>query len=240
MEERCKSNNIDIGSFLTESTEFIKHIFLGLWLTNIISHLMFFAFPFIGQAVIHVHRIPDHKSQKADCISMVWDGIMDRDFACFFIIIPIGNNCVCSTIDNFPPAMDIIDRIWLELVGIKMFHDADRKLGVFGGNKITHQIHLLDLIRIRLCPFIIFSSCVISSVLFDVHITQFFRHVRAVTIANCIRFPTIDDIYGRINYVYICWYCNSSCIAHFNVPFTVSINFRKALFPISSNGNTPQ
>ena len=126
MEECCKANHIYIIAFLTEFSKFIQYILLGFWLSNIICHLMFFIFPVICDRIIHMHRIPDHKSQKAYSISMIRNCIMDDNFHCFFIIIPVGHHFICCTVNNFPPSV-IIFCVWLKLILIKVLHDFNSK-----------------------------------------------------------------------------------------------------------------
>ena len=55
-------------------------------------------------------------------------------------------------------------------------------------------IHLLNLIRVRFRPYIIFSGCIICCVYLRIHLLQFFRVIRSVTVTDRIRPPPFHQL----------------------------------------------
>ena len=94
---------------------------------------------------------------------------MNDHFAFFFIVIPVCHYGIRCTINDFPPAMNIIDRVGFKLILIEMFHDLNLTFSLFGRYKIRHQIHLLNFFRICFGPCVIFTCCIISRILFNIH-----------------------------------------------------------------------
>ena len=64
-----------------------------------------------------------------------------------------------------------------------------------GGIKSRHNVALLHLVRIGLCPHIILARGIIGGINFCTRVFQFFRKCRAVTITNRIRSPAVQNFF---------------------------------------------
>ena len=78
--------------------------------------------------------------------------------------------------------------------------------------KRSHNIHLLNLIRIRLRPYIIFSGCIICCVYLRIHLLQFFRIIGTIAVTNRICAPFLYDIQCFFYHIQVCRDRNSAFV----------------------------
>ena len=196
MKECRKANNIHLRMLSNPAAQLIQNICLGLWLPYIIGHLMLLMLPFIGQGIVHMHRIPDHKCQKAYCIRMKRHTFQHDNRFLFRVIFPLVlcNHITARTVDHLPPPLYIIQCIDLQLFLIIMLHQRYGQGLCTCRHHIAHQIHLLYLLRICTCPCIILSRRIIGRILLHIQLTQLLGHAGAVTVPDRIRPPSFYDV----------------------------------------------
>ena len=190
MEERCVTKHIYIWMFFNEFAETLHGIGMCLWLTDIKSDLMFYIFPVVGHGIVHMYRIPHDIGEEAYGIFMKCS-CLDRDSLGGFLIAPAvsWNDSAGCTVNDFPPAGDIISCIWGEHVRVKSFHDRDRQCFRVCHVEWSHEIHLLNLIRVGFCPCVIFSGCIVGGINLCVRIFQCCRKISSVTVTDGICAP---------------------------------------------------
>ena len=91
-----------------------------------------------------------------------------------------------------------------------MVHQMDRQFAPHRRIKRGHDIHLLDLIRVRFCPFIILSCRVICRIDFCIYFFQFFRIIRPIAVTDGVSSPPFHQFQCLRHNVQICRYCYSS------------------------------
>ena len=187
-------------------------------LAYIEGDLVFKILPLIGHCIIHMYRIPDNISQKANRILMKGRRLMKDYTALFFFIIPVGwrYRLTCGTIHHLPPSADIISGIHLHQFIRDSLHERNFQRIPHRRIKAGHDITLLNLIRVSLCPHIILSGGIIGRINFCSCAGQFFGELRTVTIPDGICPPAFHylDCFG--NNVQIGWNSHSSCLLLFH------------------------
>ena len=113
MEKGCVANHIHVGMIRAVFAKTLQGIFVGLRLSHVESNLMFKVFPVVGNRIVHMYRIPDNVSQKADRVFMERNGIMNDHTALFLLIFPMicGHNITGRTVDNLPPPFFVVSGI---------------------------------------------------------------------------------------------------------------------------------
>ena len=191
-------------------------------LTNIKSNLRFNIFPVIYHCIIHMNRIPHNVCKKTYCILVKKFCRFDHYISGCFIIGPFTdrNNLTCCTVNNFPPSGNIITCIYFQHIRIKMIHQVNFQFFLCSCMEMTHNVHLLDFIRVCLSPFIIFSGCIISCVDFSTSILQFLWKFCTVTVTDRICSPLIHNLQCFFYHIQVCRNGNSAFIlAHFSTSF---------------------
>ena len=148
-----------------------------------------------------------------------------NNIAAFFVIAPVayGHGLACGAIHNLPPSFDIISCVYGKHIRIKMIHKMNFKLFFNCRVERCHNIHLLNFIRICLCPGIILSCGVIGGIDFCARVFKLLGEFRAVAITNCICAPNIHNFNCFLNHIHIGGYCYSS--SFFIHRFTSLIKF---------------
>ena len=114
--EKCReTNHIHIRMALQEFSQTFLGVFFCLRLTDIKCDLFFHTLPVISHRIIHMNRIPHNISQKTYRIIMKSLRRFDGHITGLLTVTPLchRNHFSCRTVDNFPPSLDIIMRIYL-------------------------------------------------------------------------------------------------------------------------------
>ena len=196
MEKCSKTNHVHIRMTLQEFSQTLLGILFCLRLTDIKCDLFFHTLPVIRHRIIHMNRIPHNISQKTYRIIMKSLRRFDGHITGLLTVTPLchRNHFSCRTVNNFPPSCNIITGIHLQHIRIQMLHQMNRQFSLRCRMERCHNIHLLNLIRIRFRPCIIFSGCIICCVYLRIHLLQFFRVIRSVTVTDRIRPPPFHQL----------------------------------------------
>ena len=164
MKERCKPYNIDILVRVKEFAQSFHRVRSCFRLTDVKGNLRLDV-PVVDNRIVHMYGIPHDIGKKAYRILMK-RLCADCDIAAFFVIRPmIGrDNLTGRAVDNLPPSCNVVVAVDLEHIGIKMIHQMNFKLVFRCGVKRGHDVHLLNLVRVCLCPFVIFTGGVVGGV----------------------------------------------------------------------------
>ena len=157
---------------LAEFPQTLHTEFVSLWLTHIKSNLMLYIFPVIDNGIVHMYRIPHDISQKTYGIIMERNGRSNGHISCLFGIRPViaAYHFTGCTVNNFPPASDVIMAVYFQHFRINSAHQMNGKCIRFCSIELCHNIALLNLIRICFCPLIVLSCCIISRIYFRIYI----------------------------------------------------------------------
>ena len=115
MEKCSKTNHIHIRMALQEFSQTFFGILFSLRLTDIKCDLFFHTLPVIRHRIIHMNRIPHNISQKTYRIIMKSLRRFDGHITGLLTVTPLchRNHFSCRTVNDFPPSLDIIMRIYL-------------------------------------------------------------------------------------------------------------------------------
>ena len=155
-----------------------------------------------------MYRIPYNICQKAYSILVIFL-CLNYNFTVFIMPFFASERPSDSPVHDFPPSLYVVMVINFQQVLMQSLHQIDSKHTVISHMKVRHHIHLLNFIRIFLCPCIIFSGCIICSINFCVKLFYLLRHIRTVTVSYGIRSPKLHNLFCLFNYIYICRYCYS-------------------------------
>ena len=111
---------------------------------------------------------------------------------------------------------------------MKIIHKVNGNSVTYSSVEFSHNVHLLNFIRICFCPSIIFSCCVISGINFRTCVAKFLRKFCSVTVTNSVCTPFIHNFKGFFNNIHICRNCYSAfAVCHFvsSVLFLYFYNF---------------
>ena len=191
MEKGRIADDIYIRMLLAEPAQALHRILMRLWLPDIESNLVLKILPAIGHGIVHMYRVPDKVCQKADSIFMKKLCFMNHNTAGSFLVFPPAGrqDFPAGTVDDFPPACDIIPGIDLHQFIRYALHQGKRKLFFHRSIKSGHNVALLYLIRVRLRPFVVLAGCIICRIYFCSGPGQLLWKFRAVTVADCIGTP---------------------------------------------------
>ena len=192
--EKCGiSNHINMRIIRDIFTKTIQRILMGFGLAHIESDLLFKICPSISHCIVHMHRIPHNICKKADGIIVKCYRLMDRDVSSLSIVIPLRyrNHFSSCTVNDFPPSGDIIMIVDLQHIRVQMIHQMNRQFTVHSRIKWCHDIHLLDFVRICLCPLIILSSRIICRINLRIYTSQFFGIISPIAIPDCVCPPAL-------------------------------------------------
>ena len=93
-----------------------------------------------------------------------------------------------------------------------MIHKVDLKFLLRCCMERTHDVHLLDLIRVCLCPCIVFSCCIISSVDLCACVFEFCRELCSIAVTDRICAPFLYDIQCFLYHIQVCRDRNSAFV----------------------------
>ena len=215
MKKCSKAHHIDIRIVFAPLFHLFLDVFLRLRLSYVISKLMGGIFPVICNKIVHMYRIPYEERQKAHRILMVFYAFY-LHFLRLSIIFPLIRRHHFSgcPVYDLPPSLRVINSIYFQLLRMEPFHQLNAQPGIPGRYSFADQIFLLYFIGIRICPLIIFSGGIISSIFLPILRQKFFRHRRSVAIPQGIRPEKIFQTYCLIHHIYIGRQCQPSCHTH--------------------------
>ena len=172
MEKGRVPDDINMRAALQEAAQALHRICLCLRLPDIEGDLFLYILPSVRHCIVHMYRIPHDVSQKAHSIIMVQPGGADHHVTGFLIIIPdtIRDDFPCRAVNHFPPAADVITCVYRKHVRIEMAHQVDTQCLFRSIMEICHNIHLLHFVHVCLCPFVVFSRCIICRIYLCIHI----------------------------------------------------------------------
>ena len=115
MEKCSKTNHVHIRMTLQKFSQTLLGILFSLRLTDIKCDLFFHTLPVISHRIIHMNRIPHNISQKTYRIIMKSLRRFDRHIPGLLTVTPLRhrNHFSRRTVNDFPPSLDIIMRIYL-------------------------------------------------------------------------------------------------------------------------------
>ena len=222
VEEGREPHHINVGVGLAPAAQLFFYIGLRLGLAHIVGQLVGRVLPVVGQEVVHVYGVPDQKRQKADGVLVVGDGF-DLNLTGRLVKEPLvgGYDLTGRAVDDLPPALGVVQRVDLELLGVEAVHQVDAQRRAARRVAVADQILLLDLIGVCLGPGVVLAGRIIGSVLFGGVRQQFLRHFGAVAVAQRIRAQQIFQPQGLLDHIRVCGKCQSSGLLHLRYPFSV-------------------
>ena len=221
MEEGCEAEHIDIGMFFDEFAQALHRKGMGFRLADVECDLVFHTLPGVGHCVVHMNRIPHDIGKEADRILMEGSGL-DGDDSTTLAAAPVigGYHLSGRTVDNFPPAPDIVAGVRSQHIRIKPLHQGNLQGGALGGIERSHKIHLLDFVGILPRPVVVLAGGVVSGINFGVHVLQLLRKIRAVAVPEGVRAPAFHQLQRTGDNVHIGGNgYKSFCFFHINRPF---------------------
>ena len=193
VEEGGVTDDIHIGVVCNELPQPLHGILVGLGLADIKGDLMLEVGPAVSGGVVHVHRVPDQVSQKADRILMERHGL--HSHAAVGVAPQLrGHRLACGAVHDFPPAGDIVVGVHLHQLRADALHQRNGHGVTGGGVEAGHNVALLHLVRVRFGPRVVLAGGVIGGVDLCVGIPQLLRKVGAVAVADGIRAPLFRDL----------------------------------------------
>ena len=197
---------------------------MGFRLAYIKGNLMLRIFPVINNSIVHVHRIPHNKGEKAHRILMERFGVRNDNRSGFFIVVPAFRRHyrTGSTVYYLPPPLPVF-RVYFQHIGIQAFHQFNPDIRFGSGVKRRHNIHLLNFVGICPRPLIIFPRCIICRIDFRIDCAEGFGKIRTVTVPYRIGAPAFHNLSCFRNDIHICRNSNPpllhSIIFHLQIPF---------------------
>ena len=169
-----------------------------------------------------MYGVPDQKRQKADGILVVGNRL-NFNLTGRLIEEPFvgGYDLAGRAVDDLPPALGVVQRVDLELLGVEAVHQMDAQLRAARRVSVTDKILLLDLIGVCFRPGVVLAGRIIGSVLFGGVRQQLLRHFGAVAVTQGIRAQQILQPQGLRNHICVCGKCQSSGLLHLHNPFSV-------------------
>ena len=222
MEKGREPHHINVGVGLAPAAQLFFYIGLRLGLAHIVGQLVRRILPVVGQEVVHVYGVPDQERQKADGVLVIGDGF-DLNLAGRLVKEPLvgGYDLTGRAVNDLPPALGVVQRVDLELLGVEAVHQVDAQLRAARRVSVTDEILLLDLVGVCLRPGVVLAGRIIGSVLFGGVRQQLLRHFGAVAVAQGIRAQQILQPQGLRNHIGVCGKCQSSGLLHLHNPFSV-------------------
>ena len=198
VEERCESDNIDVGVALEILAQTAHCVGVGLGLAHIERNLVLDILPVIDDRVVHVHGIPDQVRQKADRVLVVSGGGVDDNALGCCVIMPRSGiqRLACRAVDDLPPAGNVVVVVDLHQLAADARHQGDGQRTVRSGIERGHNVALLRLIGVCLGPGVVLAGGVVGGVDLGSGVLQLLREFGAVAVADGIRAPALEQVKG--------------------------------------------
>ena len=139
-----------------------------------------------------MHRVPDEVSQKTDGILMERYGLYGHAAVG---VTPLcrGHGLPGGAVHDLPPAGDVVVRVHLHQLRADALHQRDGHGIAGGGVEAGHDVALLHLVRVCLCPCVILAGGVVGGVDLGVRILELLRKVGAVAVADGVCAPLFQN-----------------------------------------------
>ena len=188
VEEGGVADDVYIGVLCNELAQALHGILVGLGLTHVKGDLVLKIRPAVGGSVVHMHRVPDEVSQKTDGILMERYGLY-RHTAVGVAPLLRRHGLTGGSIHDLPPAGDVVVGVHLHQLRADALHQRDGHGVAGGGVKAGHDVALLYLVRVCLCPCVVLAGGIVGGVDLGVRILELLREVGAVAVADGISTP---------------------------------------------------
>ena len=188
VEEGGVADDVHIRMLLDELPQTLHGIFVGFRLAHIKRDLMLEIRPAVGGGIVHMHRIPDEIGKETHGI------LMERHRLHGHAAIRIAplfwrHRLARRAIHDLPPAGDVIVGVHLHQLRADALHQRDGHGVAGGGVKAGHDVALLYLVRVCLCPCVVLAGGIVGGVDLGVRILELLREVGAVAVADGISTP---------------------------------------------------
>ena len=237
VEEGRKPHHINVGVSLAPAAQLFFYIRLRLGLAHIVGQLVRRVLPVVGQEVVHVYGVPDQKRQKADGILVVGNRL-NFNLTGRLVKEPLvgGYDLAGRAVDDLPPALGVVQRVDLELLGVETVHQMDAQLRAARRVAVADEILLLDLIGVCLGPGVILAGRIIGSVFLCRVLQKLCRHLGAIAVAQGVSPQQVLQTQGFLHHICVCGKCQSSKLLHVPVPFRSAVGrqcFIDNIIPVS-------
>ena len=215
VEEGREPHHINMGVGLAPAAQLFFYIGLRLGLAHIVGQLVRRVLPVVRQEVVHVYGVPDQKRQKADGVLVIGDGF-DLDLARRLVEEPLvgGDDLARCAVNDLPPALGVIQRVDLELLGVEAVHQMNAQLRAARSMAVTDQILLLDLVGVCLRPGVVLAGRIIGSVFLCRILQKLCGHLGTVAVAQGIGPQQVLQAQGLLNHICVCGKRQSSELLH--------------------------
>ena len=188
MEEGGVADDVNIGVLCNELAQALHGILVGLGLTHVKGDLVLKVRPAVGGGVVHMHRVPNEIGKEADCVLVEGYGL--HGYATVGVT-PLfrGHGLTGGSIHDLPPAGDVVVGVHLHQLRADALHQRDGHGVAGGGVKAGHDVALLYLVRVCLCPCVVLAGGIVGGVDLGVRILELLREVGAVAVADGISTP---------------------------------------------------
>lgn len=159
--------------------------------------------------------VPDQERQKADGVLVIGDGF-DLDLARRLIKEPFvgGDDLARRAVNDLPPALGVVQRVDLELLGVEAVHQMNAQLRAARRVAVADQILLLDLVGVCLRPSVVLAGRIIGSVFLCRILQKLCGHLGAVAVAQGIGPQQVLQAQGLRNHICVCGKRQSSELLH--------------------------
>ena len=188
MEEGGVADDVHIRMLCNEFPQTLHGIFVGFRLAHIKRDLMLEIRPAVGGGIVHMHRVPDEVGKETHSI------LMERRRLHGHAAIRIAplfwrHGLTGGSIHDLPPAGDVVVGVHLHQLRADALHQRDGHGVAGGGVKAGHDVALLYLVRVCLCPCVVLAGGIVGGVDLGVRILELLREVGAVAVADGISTP---------------------------------------------------
>ena len=212
VEEGGIADHIHIGVVVDEFPEPLHGICVGLGLADVKGDLVLEIRPAIGDGVVHVDGVPDEVGQKAHRILMERSRAVQYHLCRSRIITPVGGGHHRSggAVHHLPPALDIVPGIGFHELRAHALHQGNGEGAFPGGVKAGHDIALLYLVGVLLCPCIILPGGVVGGVDLGVHPLESVGVIGAVAVPDGVGAPALQQLQCFRDHIHIRGDCDTA------------------------------
>ena len=205
MEKGGVPDHIHIGVGGDELPQAFHRVPVGLGLPDIKGDLVLKILPAVGHGVIHMHRVPDEVSQKADGILMEGEGLFQHHAAAVSVVPPGrgGHDRPGRAVHHLPPAFDVVPGIDLYELRTDALHQRDGQRAAGGGIEAGHDVALLYLFQMGPGPGVVLPGGVVGGVDLGVHSLEGLGVVGAVAVPDGVGAPALQDLQRLWHHIHI-------------------------------------
>ena len=180
-----------ISSIFNRDLPVIQTYVLFIGVLFVVFNLVFDILPVIDDRVVHVDGVPNQVGKEAYGVIVVRLGAVHHHTARGPVITPLvrPQRLARGAVHHFPPALDVDPGVDLHQLLRDALHQGDVQLLPVGGVKAGHDVALLHLVRVCLCPCVVLAGGIVGGVDLGVCILELLREVGAVAVADGISTP---------------------------------------------------